>query len=250
MNYPYTIVGNSASVFFEGAMHIVESTDNRFECMCELLRMPKHDKDKLESILEMPKAIERVTQGLVTVTEDNVTYVGEVVQSTMARRLIEMLQQGHDVKPWAAFMNNLMLNPSYRSRECLFDFLENCKTPITEDGCFIAFKMVKDNYKDSHTGTMDNSVGKVVSMARSQVDDDPNNTCSAGLHVCGSRYMNGYTFGPRTMVCKVNPRDVVAVPRDYSFAKMRLCRYEVIAEIERDNISKIESQQVYRGVEA
>jgi hypothetical protein len=31
---------------------------------------------------------------------------------------------------------------------------------------------------------------------------------------------------------KINPRDVVSVPRDCDFQKLRTCRYEVLAEID------------------
>jgi hypothetical protein len=34
------------------------------------------------------------------------------------------------------------------------------------------------------------------------------------------------------MICKVNPADVVAVPSDYNNAKMRVCKYEVINEVD------------------
>ena len=31
------------------------------------------------------------------------------------------------------------------------------------------------------------------------------------------------------MVCKVNPKDVVSVPTDCKFQKLRTCRYEVVS---------------------
>jgi hypothetical protein len=70
-------------------------------------------------------------------------------------------------------------------------------------------------------------------MDRSNVDDDSQRTCSSGLHVCADSYLDGFanSVNNRTVVVKVNPRDVVAVPYDYNFAKMRCCRYEVISEI-------------------
>jgi hypothetical protein len=65
-------------------------------------------------------------------------------------------------------------------------------------------------------------------MARDLVDDNPNNTCSAGLHVACFDYAKG--FGSRLVEVKVNPRDVVCVPTDYNGTKMRTCRFEVVAE--------------------
>jgi hypothetical protein len=77
-----------------------------------------------------------------------------------------------------------MENPSYRAVNELYGFLEKNRLPITPDGHFLAYKKVRDDYKDIHSGTMDNSVGKIVEMERNQVNDDKNQTCSSGLHFC------------------------------------------------------------------
>jgi hypothetical protein len=37
--------------------------------------------------------------------------------------------------------------------------------------------------------------------------------------------------GERTVIVKINPRDVVSIPTDYNEAKGRACRYEVIGEL-------------------
>ena len=69
-----------------------------------------------------------------------------------------------------------------------------------------------------------------VEMERNKVDDDKNNTCSTGLHFCGMSYLNHFG-GARTVIVKINPRDVVSIPTDYDDAKGRACRYEVIGEL-------------------
>jgi hypothetical protein len=53
----------------------------------------------------------------------------------------------------------------------LYGFLEKGNLPITNDGHFLAYKKVRKDYKDCHSGTMDNSIGQVVEMERNQVDD-------------------------------------------------------------------------------
>ena len=35
--------------------------------------------------------------------------------------------------------------------------------------------------------------------------------------------------GNQIVICKVNPRDVVSVPSDSKFQKLRCCQYEVVA---------------------
>jgi hypothetical protein len=86
-----------------------------------------------------------------------------------------------------------------------------------------------------------------VTMDRSKVDDDPQHTCSSGLHVCADEYLKGYATGSdnRTLVVEVNPADVVAVPYDYNFSKMRVCRYKVLAQIEPKEIPDVLDSVVY-----
>jgi hypothetical protein len=77
---------------------------------------------------------------------------------------------------------------------------------------------------------MDNSIGMIVEMERNEVDDNRDNTCSSGLHFCSESYLKSFG-GARTVIVKINPRDVVSIPSDYNDAKGRACRYEVIGEV-------------------
>jgi hypothetical protein len=67
-------------------------------------------------------------------------------------------------------------------------------------------------------------------MERNKVDDNQNNTCSSGLHFCSENYLRSFG-GDRTVIVKINPRDVVSIPTDYDNSKGRACRYEVIGEV-------------------
>jgi hypothetical protein len=67
-------------------------------------------------------------------------------------------------------------------------------------------------------------------MPRNKVDDNQNNTCSYGLHFCSEGYLKHFG-GARTVIVKINPRDVVSIPNDYNQTKGRTCRYEVIGEV-------------------
>jgi hypothetical protein len=241
MRVPFTISTESLSVFLNGKMYTIPSTDGTFEAVKEELREPHHDLDTLTDLLDKPKMIARVSAGLVSTDGHGVYYNGEAIHNSLTNKLLDLLEDGFDVKPWARFMDNLMKNPSYNSRECLYNFLDHFSAPITEDGCFIAFKRVRHNYKDVHTGTMDNSPGNVVSMPRQNVDDNPNNTCSSGLHACADEYLKGFATGStyRTVAVKINPADVVAVPTDYSFSKMRVCEYYVLGDVDDKQIETL-----------
>ena len=117
--------------------------------------------------------------------------------------------------------------------------------PITEDGHFLAYKKVRDDYKDVHSGTFDNSVGQVVSMVRNKVDENKDNTCSSGLHFCSFDYLKSFG-GTRIMILKINPADVVSIPSDHFQQKGRTCRYEVIGEVpvEEDRVNILSKQAV------
>jgi len=241
MRIPFSFSDDSLTLFMNGGVHTIPNTDTAFEQVKEHLKGSDHDVDFLTDLMDKPAFITKTTSGRVEVKGNNVFFEGEVVHNAMTNKLLSMLSEGFDVAPWISFMENLMDNPSYNSRTCLYNFLEHFKTPVTEDGCFIAFKRVRGNYRDVHTGTMDNSPGKVVSMPRSQVDDNPNNTCSSGLHACADEYLKGFATGStyRTVAVKINPRDVVAVPADYSFSKMRVCEYTVLGDVSDAQVDKI-----------
>lgn len=181
----------------------------------------------------------------VEVKDGSINYHGQVIHNTLTKRILNFMRDGLPHEPLLNFFKNLMENPSKRAVDELYDFLEAGELPITEDGCFLAFKNVRSNYKDIHSGTFDNSVGKVCEMPRNGVDEDKERTCSYGLHFCSIKYLPHFTDsdGGKTMIVKINPRDVVAIPADYNNTKGRTCRYEVVAEYKDDWRSKIQREE-------
>jgi len=250
MRVPFTLSDESVTLFALGKMHTIRSSHRNFDLVVEKLKEPVHSEDELASLCDTEEFVRNATQNCegVVVEYGQVTYRGEVVHNTLSEKLLDLIDKGFDATPWAKFLENLMENPSYRSREALYDFLEHFNAPITEDGYFLAFKRVAGDFKDLHTGTFDNSPGNVVSMPRSKVDDDNSRTCSAGLHVCAEEYLRGFYgrgFDTRTVVVKVNPKDVVSVPYDYNYSKMRVCEYEVLREVEDKEIEAIEELTLF-----
>jgi hypothetical protein len=134
--------------------------------------------------------------------------------------------EGKSPNPILRFYERLQKNPSKRSVDQLFPFLDKMNIPITEDGCFLAYKGVRDDYMDQHSGTISNRPGTTVKLPRNLVSDDPKEECHFGLHVGAQGYAVG--FGSRTVICKVDPENVVCVPYDHSHQKMRVCEYKVI----------------------
>lgn len=158
-----------------------------------------------------------------------VFYKGREMNNVVTQRIRSLAREGLTITYLLKFLDNMYQNPSYRSVEQLYGFLEKHKMPITPDGKFKAYKVVNSNMKDCHTNTIDNSVGKTIRMARNRVEDNPNVTCSHGLHVCAHEYATGFFMGSGRVLLEVevNPRDVVSIPTDYNNAKMRVCEYKV-----------------------
>ena len=159
------------------------------------------------------------------------------VHNVLVDRIMEMRKQGFNPQPMINFLYNLEKNPSEDSKVELYGFLEFNRLPITLDGHFLAYKKVRHDWMDVHTGTISNKPGTPVSMPRDKVDADRTRTCSTGLHVCSGGYLNSFG-GARTLLIKVNPEHVVSVPIDYKNSKMRVCKYYVVRELLGEDVEK------------
>jgi hypothetical protein len=193
------------------------------------------DSQALRDALDKSHNVSQYFSGLIDfkVTDNTLFYKGEPVHNALTERVLRMIKEGFKPEPMLRLMQNIFHNPSYRSREQLYTFLEQNKLPITDDGCFMAYKLVREDFTDCYSGTFDNRPGKSVSISRYNVDDDPTRTCSSGLHVCSLEYLKSF-YGQRLVAVKVNPADVVSVPVDYNNSKMRVCQYTVVEELSMD----------------
>lgn len=208
----------------------------------------KGDENKVKELLDVKRSIEAYGQGHVQFADGVVIYKGKPIDSYLTKKIIQLQREGFTIKPLLAFLENLMENPSYRARQELYEFLEYGQLPITEDGHFIAYKKVRDDFKDIWSGQFDNSVGAVAEMDRRDVDDNSSNTCSAGLHFASREYMSHYgsSSANKVVALKINPRDVVSIPNDYNNTKGRCCRYEVLEELGNSgDFATVEDEVVY-----
>jgi hypothetical protein len=170
----------------------------------------------------------------IEVKDGSVFVDGDAIQSVVADRIINFLADGVDCLPIFKFITRLQLNPSKRAVDELYTFLEHKHLPLTETGTFLAYKAVRNDYTDKHTGKFFNGVGEVLSMPRNKVDDDKNVGCSYGFHAGTLRYASEFASGSDKMVLvEIDPADVVSIPTDCEFQKLRTCRYKVVAEYER-----------------
>lgn len=193
------------------------------------------DVDTIINLLNIPLAVKQFlgnSSSFLDFDLDNykIYYKGEEVHSMLVDKIYMMLSMGFKIDSMVNFMKNLYDNPSQRAIDELYGFLEFGKLPITEDGYFLAYKRVRLDYKSIHDGKTDNSIGSIVEMPRTKVNDNSNETCSTGLHLCSFDYLKDFD-GDRIVIVKVNPRDVVSIPTDYNNTKARACKYEIIGEV-------------------
>tara|TARA_R110002020_G_scaffold409377_1_gene619144 strand:+ start:1280 stop:2284 length:1005 start_codon:yes stop_codon:yes gene_type:complete len=192
--------------------------------------------EKAEKLISLKTAVSEAIKGSqLKLVGNSLEYKGTEVRGVLGKRILSMLKLGYDCSALEAFLSNLMENPSDRAVQELYGFLEVSGLPITDDGYFLAYKSIRDNFTDHHTGTMDNSVGAVVEMPRNTVDEDKDRTCSRGLHFAAHEYASSFYGSGRMVVLKINPRDVVAIPSDYNNQKGRACKYTILREVSRDN---------------
>lgn len=231
----YHVTQNSITLNFDGKTLAIARGDSRFPQI--ILAIKEGRMDEIPELADVQSGFAK--DGFKLVDGQVIMPTGEALPPELNARLLEFRREGLPFTHLLKFWENLKQNPSYRSREQLFKFLEHNGHPLTEDGCFIAYRGVTEDFKDKHTRKFDNSPGSICEMPREQVDDDPTRTCSAGLHAAAWGYASNWS-GTRVEV-KINPRDVVAVPVDYNGEKMRVCRFEVIQVCEKP----LENQALY-----
>lgn len=234
---PFVVKESYLSIGMPGRPFQMTSAHPMFEQLADVLRNGQFDE--VPKLVLTAEGLANRTAGKVTFEKGVISYEGTEVHSTLASYICKLADEGKDVAKFVLFMDNLYKNPSKDSITELFDFLTrgltgNEPVPITDDGCFLVYKAVRADFKDCHTGTINNEPGQVVMMPRKRVDDNRRNECSNGLHVCRRSYLNNFGSGGKVMEVKVNPKDVVSIPQDYNSAKMRVAEYEVLRELTKD----------------
>ena len=242
MSVPFMWVDGNLTLVLNNRTYQVLPDHINYKMILEAL--PTATADELLDIVDVEKAVATFSDGLVEIKNGQVTYEGEVVHGSISKRILEFMSKGLPFQPLVNFLNNLMENPSMQSQKELYDFLEHEHLPITEDGHFLAYKAVRNDYMDKYRGTFDNRVGKICKMQRAKVDDDRARGCSNGLHAGALNYVAGYgsvESGDRIVIVKINPRDVVSVPSDCNYEKLRTCQYEVVGEYQGELLKPLYS---------
>lgn len=193
----------------------------------------KNDGEMFVKLVDIPKAVNNFTEGNVKVEDGVVYWKDKPIHNVITDKILMLMREGFPFKPVLLFYENLMANPSYRATQELYPFLDRQGLPITEDGCFLGYKRVQDNFTDQYSGVYLNTVGTVHEVERNTVDDNWREACSSGFHVGSIEYVRDFHKNTgHVMIVKVNPKDVVSVPTSEN-TKLRTCKYEVVGEHDR-----------------
>jgi len=237
---PYVIKTNgSVTLYLNGECLTVATDHPNYNKIVESIKAG--DFSNIENLVNVAKAVTNYASGRIKIDNGQIFYNEFALHNTLTERILKMMGEGFKFDHMIKFLENIMQNPSKRAVDETYWFLENYGLPITDDGCFLAYKAVRNDYTDIYSGKFNNAIGAVVSMPRNMVDDNYGADCSNGLHVGALDYVVGYGHfvkgqaptanGNRLLLVKVNPKDVVSVPKYEGHTKMRVCEYVVASEI-------------------
>lgn len=228
-----------------GQPYMADQSIPTFSELLDELKKGNPDTDRLVALttpaqaivqaVEVAIAADYLTAGTVSVSTKEVRYNGEPVEGVLVERILQMLVEGFDIMPMVRFLENLYTNPATYARDELYLWLENSNLPITQDGHFLAYKMVGDNYRSRNNFL--NLPGTTVSMPRQACDPVRDHLCSTGLHFCSKHYI-GEGHRGKIVILKINPADVVSIPSDSGNSKGRAWKYEILGDFGGDAHTK------------
>jgi len=231
-------------VYIDGTAYVASESHLLFKDILKACR--ELDFENLAQLFDVKGVLTETLSQLserVRISETTLYFDGEPMFGKLTTILVNTYRDGRDFVPLLNFLENLMNNPSRGSREQLYGFLEHHHFSITSDGHFLAYKGVNSDRHSLHNGygivdgvithgTLPNKDGSIIEMGRDRVVEDPNQGCTVGLHV--GTYLYASSYGYVTVLVKVNPRDVVSVPIDSDYQKLRVTRYKVLHEVSEE----------------
>jgi hypothetical protein len=244
----YTLVPNrNLTVVTSDFKVITIAADNpNWKAILECIR--KDDEAgvvRLMSIKETVKSfgIGVQNRGDIEIRGSDVYYRTEKLYGEDVSRILSFVQDGIQPTGMINFLERKLKNPSKRSVDSLYHFLENRGMPITPRGTFLGYKGLLGDYASRNTGVeplvsgirltngaIDNHIGQSPRVERRYVCDDFNQGCGPGLHVGSLEYAIDFAEGEgRVVIVEVDPADVVSVPNE-EHTKLRTCAYTVVGE--------------------
>lgn len=231
-NIDYALGPNSIFLYDRINNKPIEVTSDRVNYTSLLDALKRDDEDAVRQLLDESTVLNHISDGKVVVRDHAVYFNGRQLHTAEAKKLTDLVSEGvTDISRWCRFIERLQNNPSYHCRNQAYNFIAHAGMPMTAEGKLIGYKGVRDDYHDKYSGKFSNHVGAVLSMHRVDVDDNPNNGCSYGFHVGSYEYANDWASSDgKLMIVEYCPSDIVSVPDESGYGKLRVCKYKVISE--------------------
>jgi len=225
----FILTENSLTVSVEGKTYTINSGHPSWRQAIESLK--RKDYLALKDLVSVQKAFCSFTGDKVKVIDNQVFFNGEPINSYLSEKILSFMEKGLPHESLIKFLERLMANPSRRAVTELYSFLRHKSLPITDDGTFLAYKSVRSDYTDHHTGDFNNSIGNTLEMTRNNVCDDHNQGCSIGFHAGSLEYASSFGGADSVLlIVEIDPANVVSVPSDCECQKLRTCKYKVVAK--------------------
>jgi hypothetical protein len=260
MSIPYIENEEGVTFFSNGNTYDLSSEHLKYD---EVISILDNNPEKIEEAIRFcTEPILNIVLGEVKFdySIQKVFFNGNAVENKAINYLFHLHKAGRNHSKIEKFIEKLFLNPNISTINDLFNFVQKNKMPICEDGDFLAYKVVENDY--TSRGNTKNEIGKEISPTLSwkEVDVDRNNTCSTGYHFCSWNYIENAFGGistikrkkQRLLVIKVNPANVASIPNDYNDSKGRATTYFIQEEykiekteesVEKDFLTKKEDKQ-------
>lgn len=229
----YLVTPTGLTAFVNGAQYAIPTDHPNFGRIVAAVQSSQWT-EALE-LLDIRTAVRKFisTDRAFALTNDQISLNGESFSAPVTDKVLELIEDGNAPAPLFAFLRKVRENPSKTAQDELLLFCVANGFMINVDGDIVAYKSVRDNLSDIHSGTITNTVGKTIQMPRHQVDDNRDRTCSYGLHFASYEYASTWAGRDklRLLALAVNPKNVVSIPSDYDNQKGRTSEYTVIAEL-------------------
>jgi hypothetical protein len=253
--------GSSDTAVFDGIVSAIEDESSP-EYLADLIlnatAAASIVEEKISGHLESLGLNDRLTR-----CGERIFMDGEPIDQVLEREILRILHTEADNDPdgsdrnWTAllrFVNDLYSNNTKYVRDQLFSWLksnfEDDSTngfTLLDDGRVVGYKGVQDmdgvpfskrsglglvkekgekEFREVN-GYIPNKIGSIIAMPKSKVTDDPNNGCAPGLHIGTWDYANSWGNG-YVLTVAFSAGDVVSVPVDSAYQKLRVCKYEVL----------------------
>lgn len=251
-------VDNKVTVFLEnGEIIEKEVTEDEFKKVIEAqtdeevlnLLCPEYQKS-IELHNNALTLIGKIQKSKLLSMKGDVVYWKEVsclsVPEELVKAIIKAEEEHNELKisTYRNFWTLMSLNPSEECRKNLYWFLQLHGLKLAKCGFFVAYRNVdtteeKGVYTDHHSHSTRIEIGEMVTIPREKCDCNSNNECSRGLHCASVKWLKKNYFGDVGLACLVNPADVVAVPHNSEYGKLRTCAYlpmDIIHYDKNDNV--------------